>query len=160
MTQEELKSLLSYCSESGQFLWLKSYRNQHTGKVAGSLDKDGYRVIKINRKPYRAHNLAWLYVYGCLPKNIIDHIDGSKDNNAISNLRDVTYAENSHNQRRAHKDSLTGFIGIDYNKTKKRYRARIQLNGMRVTLGGFDTPEKAHNAYLQAKRQLHRTCEI
>jgi hypothetical protein len=117
-------------------------------------------MIKLNHKPYRAHNLAWFYVHGAWPSIILDHKDGVKDNNAITNLRETTFAGNSQNQRRAHKDSGHGFIGVDFNKSKRRFRARIKIGGVRVTLGGFDTAEAAHNAYVQAKREMHSTCTI
>lgn len=160
VTQSELKESLAYDLETGVFVWIKTYRNQNLGKVAGILDKDGYRQIKFNHKSYRAHRLAWLYVYGVWPSVLLDHIDGVKDHNAISNLREVTFAENSQNRRTASKDSLYGFLGVDYNKTKKRFRARIQTGGKRINLGGFATADEAYEAYLEAKRKYHVTCTI
>ena len=160
ITQDRLKEVLRYDKDTGAFVWIKTYRNQNLGKIAGSYDKDGYIVIKVDRKQYRAHNLAWMYVHGKFPDIILDHKDGVKDNNSICNLREVTYSENAWNQRRAHKDSKHGLIGVDYNKTKKRYRARIMVHGNRKTLGCFATAKEAHRAYLSAKRELHSTCTI
>lgn len=160
LTLEYLKENLSYDVNTGVFSWIKSYRNQHIGKTVGSFDSDGYRKIKIKRKLYRAHRLAWFYVNGVWPDGPLDHIDGVRDNNAINNLREVTFAGNSHNQRKAHKDAAHGFLGVDLNKAKGRFRARIQVNGKRVTLGGFSTAEEAHKAYVAAKRTMHGTCTI
>jgi hypothetical protein len=160
VTQEVLKDYLSYDSLTGVFEWIKSYRNQKIGKKVGSYDKDGYLQIKLQRKIYRSHRLAWLYVYGKFPDGQIDHIDGVRDNNAIANLREVTFAGNSQNQRISHKDSSFGMLGIDYNKSKNRFRARIQTNGKRITLGGFATAEEAFEAYKEAKRKFHKTCVI
>ncbi len=155
-----IKESLSYDCETGIFTWIKSYRNQRLGKPVGCLDKDGYLSIKYGKKLYRAHRLAWWYVYGKFPDCQIDHIDGNKLNNAIKNLRDVTYAQNSQNQRKSHYDSKFGLLGVDYNKTKNRFRARIQTEGKRITLGGFSNAEDAYNAYLEAKRKYHSTCTI
>ena len=160
LTQNDLKEYLSYESETGIFTWIKSYRNQHIGKKVGSYDKDGYLQIKFKQKLYRAHRLAWLYVCGKFPSTQLDHINGIRDDNSIKNLREVTYAENSQNQRISHKDSTFGMLGIDFNKSKKRFRARIQINGRRITLGGFGTAEEAYSAYIEAKRQYHSTCTI
>ena len=160
LTQSDLKEYLSYESETGIFTWVKSYRNQHIGKRVGSYDKDGYVQIKLKRKLYRAHRLAWLYVHGKFPDSQLDHIDGVRDNNVITNLREVTFAGNAQNQRGSHSDSTYGMLGIDYNKTKKRFRARIQLGGKRITLGGFSTAEDAYAAYIEAKRKYHPTCTI
>lgn len=161
LTQAELHDCLSYDAETGIFVWIKTYWNKKRllGKEAGGLDPEGYRQIKINRRNYRAHNLAWLYVHGRFPAIILDHIDGVKDNNAISNLREVTFAENSQNQKRGHIDGEYG-LGVDYNKSKKRFRARIAFNGKRITLGSFATAEEARKFYLEAKRKLHPTCTI
>jgi len=159
-TQQELQESLSYDSNTGVFIWIKTYRNQNLNKIAGSFDKDGYRMIKFKGKLYRSHRLAWFYVYGVMPTMQIDHINGIRDDNSIVNLREVSFSENSQNQRISHKDSTFGMLGIDYNKSKKRFRARIQTNGRRITLGGFSTAEEAFNAYLDAKRKYHPTCTI
>lgn len=159
-TQKELMEYLSYDPETGIFKWLKGYRNRNVGKIAGFIDHEGYRQITFKKRIWRAHHLAWFYVHGEFPKTIMDHKDGIKDNNAIDNLREVTFSGNSCNQRKAHKDSTYGLLGADFNKNKNRFRARIQINGKRISLGGFATAEEAHEAYLEAKRRLHSTCTI
>ena len=160
LTQETLKEFLFYDFVTGAFCWLKSYRNQRIGKDVGSFDKDGYRSIVIKRKIYRAHRLAWFYMYGKWPSGPLDHIDGNRDNNAIANLREVTFSGNSQNQRCAHRDSKFGKLGVDKLSHRKLFRARIQCDGKRVTLGYFKTPEEAHSAYVMAKRAFHETCTI
>jgi|688.fasta_scaffold858151_2 hypothetical protein len=160
LTQSYLKEYLSYESGTGIFTWIKSYRNQRLGKIVGMIDRDGYRTITFKRKHYRAHRLAWFYVYGKWPNIQIDHIDGIRDNNSIDNLREVSFAGNSQNQRKSHADSKYGLIGIDKLSHRKLFRARISINGKRKTLGYFKTPEEAHIAYLEAKRKHHPTCTI
>lgn len=162
LLQSELRDRLTYDAATGVFVWIKTAYNkrQYIGRRAGGFDGEGYISIKIDGVKYRAHHLAWLYVYGVWPSNILDHKDGNKANNAIANLREVTYAENSQNQRAAHRDSSHGFMGVDFNKRKKRWRARIQCGDKRVTLGGFETAEAAQAAYLAAKREFHRTCTV
>jgi HNH endonuclease len=159
-TQDELRAALSYDYETGVFVWIKTYRNHNLGRVAGCLDKDGYVQIKFKKRLWRAHRLAWFYVYGVWPKMQIDHENGNRSDNSIKNLRDVNCAGNSQNRRTADKDSSTGLLGIDYQTRWKKYRARIMINGQRMTLGGFKTKEDAHQAYLLAKRTFHNTCTI
>lgn len=160
LTQDELKENLSYNQETGIFTWIKSYRNQHIGKRVGSHDPDGYLQIKLKRKLHRAHRLAWLYVYGKHPDGPLDHMDGIRDNNAIGNLREVTYAGNSQNQRHAHKDSKSGLIGVHKVSNRNLFRAAIQIQGKRKVLGFFKTAEEGFTAYLEAKREYHSTCTI
>jgi hypothetical protein len=163
ITHQRLKECLFYDQLTGVFTWIKPAWNksQYIGKIAGSIGQDGYWFITINNRTYAAGRLAWFYVYGTWPIGMIDHKDHSILNNAIDNLRDVTCAENSQNQKTAHRDNLiTGLLGVRYNKEKKRFQARIQTNGRRIALGGFDTAEEAHNAYIKAKRTMHKTCII
>ena len=113
---------------------------------------DGYKSININKKHkalhrviYYAHNQEWI-MSDVSKNNFIDHIDGDKTNNNISNLRVVTSQQNSFNTRAK---------GISWNKCAKKWGARIYLNRKKIHLGYFDTEEEAHNAYLEAKKKYH-----
>lgn len=129
--------------------------------VAGHLGKQGYLQICINRKLMQAHRLAWLYMHGELPKNIIDHIDGNKANNRILNLRDIDRKGNSQNTKKAKStNKASGLLGVSKNKKLNKFTARITVSYKSIFLGLFDTPELAHDAYVKAKRRLHSTCEI
>lgn len=159
LTAERLRELLNYDPETGVFTWRVSRRaTARPGSVAGTITPKGYRAIWIGAN-YRAHRLAWLYVYGVWPTHEIDHIDGNRANNAIANLRDVTRSVNHENLRRARSDSAHGFLGVSPFKGKW-WKARITVNGKWQHLGTFKTPEEAHAAYLEAKRRLHVGCTI
>ena len=89
LTAERLREVMSYDPETGVLTWRKKTGRKGrvvVGRAAGNYDPDGYICVRIDRKNYKAHRLAWLYVYGTWPDNRIDHIDGIKDNNAITNL--------------------------------------------------------------------------
>ena len=90
LTQEYLKSILDYDLDTGIFTWkINKAKRTKIGDIAG-WSYNGYREIEINDKKYKAHRLAWLYVYGEMPNKLIDHIDGNRSNNKISNLREAT----------------------------------------------------------------------
>jgi len=91
-TQEEIRKLIFYNELTGEFFSRKSGRKL-TAKNPG-----GYLVMGYKKRNYFCHRLAWLYVYGSHPKNVIDHINRVRDDNRIINLRDVTHAENSLNK--------------------------------------------------------------
>jgi hypothetical protein len=120
---------------------------------------NGYIVASINHLPVPAHRIAWVLTHGELPE-VIDHINGVRDDNRLCNLRNTSQRVNMQNQRKASSYNKTGFLGVTYNKQTGRYRAQIGNNGKIIHLGAFDTPESAHAAYLQAKRQLHEGCTI
>lgn len=117
-------------------------------------------MISINNGvPKLAHRLAWLYVYGEWPQHGLDHINGVRLDNRISNLRDVPQTINLENQRKAKGLTKSGFLGVERTRGGK-WAARIVANGKRYGLGVFATPEAAHSAYVTAKRKLHEGCTI
>ncbi len=152
ITQSSLKEILNYDSRTGTFTWLVSRPNGvKVGDIAGRVGNRGYRKIGIARKTYEAHRLAFLYVNGEWPANIVDHIDGCKDNNAWNNLRNATNAQNQANSRLRAGNRL-GMKGVCryYNK----FKAQIKADGKTVYLGLFDSPESAHAAYEDAAKKL------
>lgn len=156
LNAERLRELLSYDPETGVFTWaVRPSQRVMAGSIAGAAHKSGYRYIKIMGRSYFAHRLAWLYVHGEWPANEVDHVDGDPLNNALSNLRSATRAENMQNFSRARADSKSGFRGVTWNSQYRKWEANITHRGRQRRVGFFDTAESAHNAYLAAKAELH-----
>jgi hypothetical protein len=162
LTLSQLKDILHYDPLTGVFTWrIKTCRKVVPGAVAGYARPDGYVVIRVNKQRYRASRLAWWFVKGQEPLGDIDHIDGNPQNNSFSNLRDVSTAENIQNQKSAHtRNKSGGLLGVSKEHTCRRWRARICVHGKHILIGRFDTPEEAHQAYVEAKRKHHTTCTI
>ena len=114
LTHAELIDSLSFDAQTGVFTRLKtaSARKGLVGKESGSRDERGYLRIMVNKKTYKAHRLAWFYVYGVWPKNEIDHINGCKSDNRIANIRDATRDMNNQNLRSSKTGSKTNLIGV------------------------------------------------
>jgi len=156
--QATLRELLFYDSETGIFTWLvKRPGWLKVGDGAGYL-LEGYRVISLHGRQYKAHRLAWLYMTGSWPEEEIDHKNGKRADNRWSNLRLATRSLNKQNMRKARSDNQVGLLGVSPNR--KNFQAEIRLNGRGYYLGTFRTPEAAHAAYLRAKRVLHSGCTI
>jgi len=148
ISNEELSRLLSYDVKSGIFNWkikMSNYRGQ-PGDVAGSIQMDGYVHIMISGKAYKAHRLAWQYYYGEFPDGEIDHINGERGDNRISNLRVCTRAQNGANLRTP-KNNSSGYKGVCWNKRAGKWRARISQNDKRKFLGYYDSAEIAAIVY-------------
>lgn len=62
LTSERLKEVLVYDEQSGLFYWKR--RPKVLSRQAGCVKSDGYVAIQVDGALHRAHNLAWLYVYG------------------------------------------------------------------------------------------------
>ena len=154
MNQQELKSLLHYDKSTGVFRW-RHFRTNKTlpWSIAGSIDGQGYVQIKIGGKVKMAHRLAWLYVHGELPPQV-DHRNMNRSDNRINNLRSADNSCNSMNKR-MQSNNTTGFKGVTYHKGTKKFHAKIQANGLRKSLGYYETAEQAHQAYIIASGELH-----
>lgn len=152
---DELRGVLDYDPNSGEFRWRISPRyGIHPGDLAGCLCRwQGYWLVRVNNRTYGAHRLAWLHVYGDWPKQEIDHINGSRVDNRIANLRDVSTRTNQENQRVARPRNRLGLLGVD--RIRAGFRAQISVNGKKINLGTFPSAERAYAVYVEAKRRLH-----
>lgn len=159
LTADRLKTLLDYDPDTGIFTRkIRTSNRIAVGDVAGCIHSSGYWHIKVDGKMLKGHRLAWLYVYGEWPEHEIDHINGDPSDNRIANLRDITHAHNVQNLRKPRSDNASGFLGV--HKVAAGWMVNIQLDKMPMKLGTFDTPEEAHQVYLEAKRILHAACTI
>ena len=158
LTADRLRSLLSYCSDTGTFTWRVSRGNRiPAGMVAGRNNKSrntDYTYIVVDYKHYRAHRLAWLYVHGEWPKLFIDHIDGNGKNNAIANLREASHSQNLCN-RPAPSSNTSGFKGVTWSKDNKKWCARVNFKKKTYFCGYFDTKEDAADAYARVAFEVH-----
>lgn len=146
LTQDELKSRLHYNPETGLFTWIKTKRADFAGVNAGCLNIFGYVFIKINRVVYKAHRLAFLYITGEWPNQRVDHINAIKSDNRWCNLREATNAQNMQNTDKQ-SNNTSGFKGVDFDKKRKKWRARCKYCGKRYNLGLYDSAYLASQAY-------------
>lgn len=154
LTQNRVRELLDYDPETGVFRW-RSNRggSARAGSIAGSIrPKFGYVDVCVGREKWLGHRLAWLYVYGEIP-GTIDHINGVTSDNRIANLRCCTQAENTYNTR-LRKNNTSGFKGVSFCSMTKRWAAQIRKGKRKWTIGRFDTPEAAHEAYRKKAVEL------
>ena len=158
MIRDDIKSLLSYCQETGVFRWRVKRSNViPAGSLAGGIC-NGYRRICVKAKTYTAGRLAWYFVHGEWPHGVIDHINGNPDDNRIANLRSVSQKVNTQNKHRARSDSRSQLMGA--HPHSGNWVATIHVDGKSKYLGYFKTAEAAHAAYVNAKRELHEGCTI
>lgn len=154
ITQEKLQKFISYNKDTGHFTWLKSGRGVRVGARAGTIDARGYEHIRVDGRTYKAHRLAWLYVYGSFPVAQIDHVNRDCSDNRLCNLRAATNGENQRN-RKTFRNSTTGVTGVSWNKRCQKYEAYIKVDGKRKHLGLFDSVDHAAAEYLKASKKYH-----
>jgi hypothetical protein len=143
INQVELKELLHYDPATGIFTWLVApAKSVKVGDVAGHLQSNGYRKIKIKGRLYLAHRLAWFYVHGQWPANQIDHRNHVRDANWIDNLREATTMQNGCNMR----TNTSGVAGVAWHKAKSKWQAQTKVAGKSKHLGYFANIDDAAEA--------------
>lgn len=157
---DRLHEVLDYDPETGKLTWrVRTGPNCKLGQRAGDIKADGYRRIGIDGRRYMASHLAWLHFYGVEPDEgkVVDFKNRDRDDTRIKNLRLATPSEDARNRKRSALNS-TGFKGAGkfYNPTNTaRYRASIRVDGKRIFIGLFHTPEEAYEAYCAKAKELH-----
>jgi hypothetical protein len=149
ITAAELRELLIYDQHTGKFTWRVSRGTAKAGAPTGCPNSDGYPRIRISKRLYKAHRLAWLYVYGEWPPQLIDHINCNRDDNRLSNLRLADLTQNQAN-RPPGKNNTSGFKGVSWRRREKRWTAEITRHGQKIQLGTFLRAEDAAEAYRKA----------
>ena len=152
LTQARLWELLEYIPQTGEFFWRVSHGTKKKDSRAGYMKKsDGYYRVTVDRKTYLLHRLAWLYCYGSWPIDQIDHRNGNRDDNRISNLRMADHTTNQHNAHRR-RDNKSGKSGVCWVRAQQRWRAYIRVNRKYRHLGLFVRIQDAIAARLQAEQ--------
>lgn len=160
VSQSRLRELYEYDPNTGHLL------SKLHKKSVGWL-RNGYLTVDLydqgKTKHFRVHRLIWMYVYGDWPKGEIDHINGIRSDNRISNLRDVTRIQNSQNKKvYLTKTELpkSGYKGVNWNRFTNKWVASIGNNKKSIHLGSFDDPQKAYLSYLEAAKKFHTHNEL
>lgn len=132
------------------------FRTVPPRKLKPTLHNRGYLLVSLwreGRGKFRyIHQLMAEAFLGLTGEYHVDHIDGNKKNNHLTNLRLATRSQNSQNSK-AHSDSQSGLKGVS--RKRKRWRARIVVDGKEKSLGVFGTKEEAHAAWVAVAKELH-----
>ena len=183
-TPEQLRQLFRYDPETGDLFWLrrspdsfrqegkrpasdaaKTWNAQYAGKRVDHVDPStGYiRAAVLGSRLY-AHRIAWAMHYGEHPLNLVDHTNGDKTDNRISNLRAATRADNQHNRKAVPKvngnPTSSPYCGVYLNRRSNRWIARIRAyepdkGSVQHGLGTYGCQTAAALAYDAAARRLH-----
>jgi hypothetical protein len=158
-TQEYLKECFDYNPETGKLYWkerplqhfskISQYKGTNKrlcGKEINSKMKFGYLQVKLDSVNYRLHRIIWKWYYGEDPIDLIDHVNGIRDDNRICNLREATHFENNRNLSVLQKNNTSGYTGVSLSKEiarKNKWIAYIMVDGKVKNLGSYATKEEA-----------------
>lgn len=137
--------------EEGFALWVASKHLRHHGLQHKNAAREAARLV--GRYKHSVRSLASLVEsFGlCTLPFSIDHINGVKSDNRISNLRDVPHDENQRN-RCAPKCNSSGVVGVCRDKETGKWQSYISRDGERFNLGRFNDSDAAVAARKSAER--------
>lgn len=165
---DELRQLLRYEPETGALYWrqrpahffdcaarhlarvMGRWNVSWAGKEAGTIGPYGYRMVTIFNRHFAAHRIAWCITHGQWPSEQIDHVNGQRDDNRLSNLRAATHAQNQRNMRIS-RSNTSGVTGVYWCRRTNRWKAEISLRSRKVYVGVFRDLAAAEAA-IRAKR--------
>lgn len=100
--------------------------------------KKDYFTVRHNNKSVKLHR----WIMNITDKNIhVDHRNGNTLDNRRDNLRLCTNKQNTQNKR---------VKGYYWDKSHKKYRTSIRIDGKLKCLGRYNTPEEAQKVYRKA----------
>jgi hypothetical protein len=103
-------------SNTGKFLNIKSQKHLKQRE-----SENGYLNVNIQDKHFKVHRLmAMAYLDNLENKPVVDHIDGNRVNNIITNLRWATKSENSRNSKMKSRNT-SGIKGVLMENGKWRH---------------------------------------
>lgn len=148
---ERAADLLDYNPTTGKLTWKSRTTSERSyqvnswlaGREAGTFHKNsGYLMVNIDHISYQAHRIAFLLHTGEWPAMEVDHISHDKTDNRWVNIREVTESVNLKNKTR-YSNNKSGFAGVCWDKSKKKWIAYISVNKKVLKLGVFDIKEDA-----------------
>lgn len=151
---ERVRELFSYDPLTGLLVRKIAVPRAPVGSVAGTLNKWGRLICRVDYKIYYVHRIIWLIYYGESPPELIDHINGQVADNRICNLRLASPLENSWN-RSFQRNNKTRIKGAHYSRIERKWKSSIKANGENIHLGYFLTKEAAGAAYAAAAAEYH-----
>ena len=155
ITQKELNDLFIYDQKTGIVTNRVSRSpNAIKGHEAGHLSHDGSRYIYVNGRKYSTHRIIWMMVYGYFPEHDIDHNNGIRDANNLSNLREVSRSCNMQNACKM-KNNSSGYRCVSWNKNANKWIAYATIHGKTKYIGLFTSKKEAATARANWEDSCH-----
>jgi len=139
---------------NGSIGWFHGKTKEWTTST-GTVDGIGYRKLKMGGDSILVHRLVAMAFLDNFSNELdVDHINGVRSDNRVSNLRMVTHVQNMQGHRNPRKGVSSKYRGVSWNKEREKWRAYITVNGSRKSLGSFDDEVKAAQAFNAASTKF------
>lgn len=124
--------------------------NKYTWSVDGSGYPQTMQKTEKGWRPVRMHRV----IFGLVGRESADHKNQNKLDHRLSNLRKCSSGENNRN-RGKNKNNKSGYKGVHYNHSRKKFQAYIMMNRRHIYAGSFVTAKEAALAYDKAAKIHH-----
>ena len=135
LTQSRLKELVHYNAYTGEFINRVNRGGLNRGEVTGTIAKEsGYVLLGIDRKTYRAHRLAVLWMKGYMPEGEVDHENRIRHDNRWKNLREASRLCQTRNTPNF-TTNTSGVKGVTFFKRDSIWISQLSLDNKNRHLG-------------------------
>lgn len=139
ITAEWLREKFYYIPETGEFGYRRHRKPCMVGAPITAKQTAGYYYVLLNGKNYLVHRLAWFYMTGAWPTDMVDHINGVRDDNRWDNLRSATRSQNLTNvgigkgNTSGHKNIGKRYRTLKDGSKSEYYIVSMQIRGVKHT---------------------------
>ena len=150
-----------FSSDAGYARWSGTFPSKEAGslQVVAGRNRTPYSrcIINMRGKILRRSSIVW-----AIHKDEIviglDHENRNSIDDRIENLRIASNPEQAANKGDCRNGNNSGYRGVYFYKDRisKPWSASISFGNKRTFLGYFPTAELAHQAYLDAVREIHK----
>src|SRR5690606_2030193 len=171
-TPEQLRQLLRYEPETGKLFWrertpdmfedgeqtaehaCKIWNSRFAGEEAFQSRSGGYSVGTVWGRRLLAHHVCWAIAHNEWPTSHIDHRNGVRDDNRVTNIRLATRSQNNQNVR-SQRGSSSIYKGVTYDKERGKWMAGIKKDFRRRNIGRYETEIEAALAHDRVAVELY-----
>lgn len=148
----EINKIFGYDPTTGKVWWLVSRGTVKAGSTCGTLHSKGYLTVSLAGKQEMLHRIIWELCNGPIPKGYqVDHINGNRRDNRLSNLRLAMPGQNLANRDVTSRNKL-GVKGVS--RYGRRFKAQLSCRGVRHCRV-YNTLEEAIEGYLSMAKEYH-----
>jgi len=150
LTQGKVALVSAEDTDLMTFNWFAHYSKKAYYAYRMSTRKVGKRQI------IKMHRIILERILGRTlePNEYPDHKNGNGLDNQRSNLRLATAAQNSQNMGKPITNT-SGYKGVCWSRRAGKWLVQIRVNGKRLYLGYYHTPEEGYQVYCEAAEKYH-----
>ncbi len=127
---------------------LRWIAGRKSGKVAGLDQGSGYWQVCIHGVKLKSSRVVWILTHGQIPDDKqVDHRDGQRWNNDPRNLQLLVGSTNGRGYNRLFSRNKSGYMGVSFQPSRRKWFASIKRDGKHQFLGRFDTAIEAAKSY-------------